>query len=328
MSLSSTPMTLFLNLPPAYFSPSVPPHVVRLFIAHGGHVLPSPSSRLVNPLDLPVSYFFVTPDDSLIPHLTQRPIVLFDAEWVSECIRQEQIVQLGFWIVSVRGEDEVSQTSSKQSHLRHPECTSRQSDASSNHKRSSSLQKPFFTPTQPTPARSTSRSKRQRQIVAPRLLLDFDQNTAVNLLGEEAGDIIADLAAEYDAESIAIPTPFDERASSKRKTSYDDQYATKKPQTFQVPPQTTRPTSKHQSRTDEHQETANTDLASRRSREYSSPPTSSEEVSRNVNLKVPSPARYMLDEVMELLKETNGALEEVEVVGGAGWRVEKRRRGG
>lgn len=90
------PLNLFANLPPAYLSPSTPSILQCLYINHGGQTL---NINSAHPLDLPVSYYFITFTDPLIPELSKRPIVLYSVEWIGVCIEAGELVPLGGFIV-------------------------------------------------------------------------------------------------------------------------------------------------------------------------------------------------------------------------------------
>lgn len=115
---------IFANRGPAYFTPSAPKYLSILYESQGGtlvtlsissshltHLKPAPApedtpggsqSGISSLLPVELSsaiYFFVTPNDPLIPLLLHRPIVLFDAKWVEACTEATQLVSLGPWIV-------------------------------------------------------------------------------------------------------------------------------------------------------------------------------------------------------------------------------------
>jgi len=98
-------MTLiFSSLPPAYFTPSTPPNLPSLFLKHGGKILPCNPHDTTDPLDLPVSFYFVNRrSDELINHLVGggRPLVLYDAAWVMSSVLTARVERLTSWIVDV-----------------------------------------------------------------------------------------------------------------------------------------------------------------------------------------------------------------------------------
>jgi hypothetical protein len=60
------------------------------------------SADAVDPLHLPVSFFFVLPHDPAMQHLLQRPVVLYDARWVQASVVGGITVEMGPWIVEPR----------------------------------------------------------------------------------------------------------------------------------------------------------------------------------------------------------------------------------
>ena len=288
---------LFASLPPAYFTPSSPAHLTHLFLLHGGQILPplhsspslSPSeSSSIQPLTLPVEYYFVVLNDPLIPHLSRRPIVLFDAGWVGECVRRGERVSLGDWIVEGDPYGEMKYLTSPSIGKSDGIISTRRSDGIISTQTSSEDSLPYIqTPLTPTQALSS-----RPQIVAPRLLLDFERNTTLDLLSGETSHTLG----AYDRSAHS--------SRNKKRKAPHQHYSSEPPRPFRPNPLSpplgggieTSP-----------------DLAISSSFHTPTP-------RRTVNSR---PPRYVLEEVMVLLRKANRAMGGVEVVGGPRWRVDE-----
>ena len=284
-------LSIFASLPPAYFTPSSPAHLTYLFLLHGGHILPplhpsrstsDPAST--QPLSLPVEYYFVIPNDPLIPHLSQRPIVLFNAGWVGECVRRGERVSLGDWIVEGDSHGEVVYST--------PDSNQARGAINSTQMSSEGSLPGIQTPLTPTQAVSS-----RPRIVAPRLLLDFDRNTTLDLFSGETSDFLHTLR---NHDCYAAPS-----RSNKRKAAYQ-QCSSETPRPFRPDPISSP--------------------LDQGIRSFPAPPMSTRcHTTTPDRTLTPRPPRYVLEEVMVLLKKANRAMVEVEVVGGPSWKVDKVR---
>ena len=301
---------LFSHLSPAYFSPSVPSRLLDGFLSHGGHVLRCSSATVTDPLDLPASYFFVTTFDPLIPHLSKRPVVLFNADWVAECLRRGEVTELGDWIILSRPGGG-SENMSSMPYSRQQQGSEREESGSS------AEEGQVATPDSPT--RSLNNHSRQGQFLAPRLLLDFDRNTVINLLGEGEGDIMA---------KLNLPRPWETHDPTSRTVVSDrstktegHQHLTQMPRSFLPPLLTTSPADDRVSVDEMNVRYVATKNLGRKNGQNV--------LSSSVRCNPPSsgPPRYMLNEVMEVLNRLNG-ISDIEVVRGVVWRVKRGREGG
>jgi hypothetical protein len=172
------PFEAFSNLPPAYFTPSTPIHLPYLFRKHGGTTLPSdPNDSDTDPLTLPVSYYFVNgPQDQAIGHLINRPLVLYDAAWVMECVLGDKALSLTGWIVDV---DIWGKGSSVDSSI---------SNSKSRSLALKTIPKPmtplqdeyeFFSDESPSPVRTVR--KEGKPPASAKYIIDFSQKTKLNV---------------------------------------------------------------------------------------------------------------------------------------------------
>ena len=304
--------SLFTHLPAAYFSPSTPTHILVQFQTHGGDLRPASKDGSV-PLD--VSLCFVTLEDSLIPHLSRRPAVLYDSNWVSECVRLGEKLPLDEWVVS------------RLADMRMKYITSDQTLGGRQHVGELPALTSTFTqyhgPTSATPHQSSngSQTSRAQRIVAPRFLLDFDKNVTVSL-GDDGRDLIATLAsAPPFSKRNEVPPEKPIQVNSKRKNHDIHGKALKKSRKDQLRRESapTSSRSSEGSRTQQHRYTKNQD----RNLTFPTPLDSSEHGTPPEQTALSRPPRYMLKEVMELLTELNRVSEDVEVVVAEWLRMEQ-----
>lgn len=299
---------LFHSLAPTYFSPSVPIHIPSIFLVHGGHILPPAHDVTIDPLDLPVSYYLVARNDPIIPHLSRRPVVLYDAEWVLACVRAGQTVGLGNWIVPIWSGEGKRQVTCQRKLITNRGGNQRDYNSSI----------PI--------SRRTSRGPKtpqKRQIATPKLLFDFDEKTSVDLRNGDAVDVLAKLAEmqapfpnEQDHPAAIIDV---ESMTSKRKARPFDQNHTENTEPF-CPEARSPHTAQHQGKTARYRIKNN---QSRSGKIYPSLPPLSNQASLAKPSDPSRPRRYGLDDVLETLDQVYGTLEDLEVVSGARWRVMK-----
>ena len=315
------PSSIFKDLPPAYFSPSTPLDILVSFQTHDGDLRPNPTDGSV-PLD--VSLYFVTLDDPLISRLSRRPVVLYNSQWVLECVRLGEKLRLGDWIVSSMPDQGMKYITSGQT------MAGIQSDEKPpalirDNITIRSMPTHYHRSTTPTP-HQTSKGSRIRQIVAPRFLLDFDKNVTLNL-GDNGPDIIATLATVppfSETKQVLIPPdqPAEHYIGSKRRTcdAYQETLKKSRKAYFQTEFMPTFSSLPQDLWTRQHRSSENQD----QNLMVPTPPNSSELGTPTEQMISYKPRKYLLKEVMQLLTELNRVSKGVEVVGVDWLRMEHK----